>query len=220
MRRTALVLFLSAALIAPAVAQDAFYSDALSDEVTGMDFLQPGEYQWLDDSVTSGPVIVVVSLSEQRATVFRNGRRIAISTISSGKPGMDTPTGVFPILQKKKVHHSNLYDNAPMPFMQRLTWSGVALHAGHIPGHPASHGCVRLPKEFARRLFSVTAHGETVVVSDDGSISSLKRAGLADHLALLVGNDAATPEEQMSTLASSQGGFFDTTSGGALSSQH
>ena len=131
--------------------------------------LEPGDYLWNPEASPAGPLVVVVSLPEQRAHVYRNGVRIAVSTISSGKPGHETPTGVFPILQKREEHYSNLYNNAPMPFMQRLTWDGIALHAGRIPGQPASHGCVRLPLDFARKLFSITEHGSTVVVADAAS---------------------------------------------------
>lgn len=144
-------LALSFAICVPAYAQE----------------LAPGEFHWTSDALTSGPTVVVVSLPEQRLHVYRNGTRIGVSTISSGKPGYDTPTGVFEILEKRRDHRSNLYDNAPMPFMQRLTWDGVALHAGRIPGRPASHGCIRLPEEFAQRLFELTERGTLVVVADD-----------------------------------------------------
>src|SRR5690606_8804076 len=87
--------------------------------------------------------------------------------ISSGQPGHRTPTGVFSILQKARYHESNIYSGAPMPFMQRLTWSGIALHAGQLPGYPASHGCIRLPYQFAQRLFGLTRIGARVVVSHD-----------------------------------------------------
>ena len=107
----------------------------------------------------SGPVLVYVDLNRQRATVYRNGVRIGVSTISSGKDGYETPTGVFTILEKNEDHHSRTYDDAPMPFQQRLTWMGVAMHAGNLPGFPASHGCVRLPMEFAKQLFEVTPMG-------------------------------------------------------------
>lgn len=110
--------------------------------------------------------MLVVSLDEQRAYVYRNGIAIGLSTISSGKPGHETPTGVFTILQKDKDHRSNLYNSAPMPYMQRLTWDGIALHGGSLPGHPASHGCVRLPQAFAQKLFGETRRGDTVVVAD------------------------------------------------------
>ena len=133
--------------------------------------LQPGEYRWTPEASPAGPVVIVVSLPEQRAHVYRNGIRIGVSTISSGKEGHETPTGVFPILQKREVHHSNLYNGAPMPFMQRLTWDGIALHAGRIPGYPASHGCIRLPKAFAKILFTQTEHGGTVVIADESSHS-------------------------------------------------
>ncbi len=129
--------------------------------------LQPGAFAWHPEAAPSGPLLMVVSIPEQRAYLYRNGVRIAVSTVSTGKPGNETPAGVFTVLQKRKVHYSSLYDDAPMPFMQRLTWGGVALHAGRLPGYPASHGCIRLPLEFARRLFDVTDLGMTVVVSDD-----------------------------------------------------
>ena len=127
--------------------------------------LKPGQFEWSPAIAPAGPVTVVVSLPEQRAYVYRNGVRIGVSTISSGRPGFETPSGVYTILQKHREHYSNLYDNAPMPFMQRLTWGGVALHAGALPGYPASHGCVRLPRAFAEKLFEVTSAGTVVVVA-------------------------------------------------------
>jgi hypothetical protein len=133
------------------------------------DQLTNGEFNWNPDRSESGPIILIVSLPDQRVYVYRNGVRIAASTCSTGKLGHQTPTGVFKILQKDKNHHSSTYNNAPMPYMNRLTWSGVALHAGNLPGYPASHGCVRLPKEFAERLFGVTKLGMTVVIADDKS---------------------------------------------------
>jgi hypothetical protein len=102
---------------------------------------------------------------------------IGVSTVSTGRPGHETPTGVFTILQKRKEHYSNLYNNAPMPFMQRLTWDGIALHAGNLPGHPASHGCIRLPLGFAERLFGVTALGMTVIVTDSRELPRLAIEG-------------------------------------------
>ncbi|MCW5581994.1 MAG: L,D-transpeptidase [Luteimonas sp.] len=128
--------------------------------------LEPGQFLWHPEIAPQGPIVLVVSLDEQRAYVYRNGMAIGVSTISSGKPGKETPTGVFTILQKNKDHRSNLYNNAPMPYMQRLTWDGIALHGGTLPGYPASHGCVRLPLEFAKKLFAETRNGDTVVVAD------------------------------------------------------
>jgi hypothetical protein len=129
--------------------------------------LRPGEYLWVPEVSPRGPIVLVVSLPEQLAYVYRNGVIIGASTISSGKKGHGTPTGVFTILQKHEDHYSNLYNAAPMPYMQRLTWSGIAIHAGRLPGYPASHGCVRMPYEFARKLFAETKTGLTVVVSDE-----------------------------------------------------
>ena len=129
--------------------------------------LKPGEYLWVPAVSPRGPVVMVVSLPEQRAYVYRNGVIIGATTVSTGKKGHETPTGVFTILQKNEDHYSNIYNNAPMPYMQRLTWSGVALHAGKLPGYPASHGCVRMPYEFAQKLYAETKTGLTVVVSDE-----------------------------------------------------
>jgi hypothetical protein len=134
---------------------------------TPLEQLQPGEFIWEAQLAPSGPLVIVVSLPEQRAYVYRNGVRIGVSTVSSGKRGHDTPTGVFTILNKDKDHHSKTYGNAPMPYSERLTWDGVALHAGGLPGYPSSHGCVHLPSEFARQLFDITTKGMTVVIADE-----------------------------------------------------
>lgn len=113
------------------------------------------------------PLKLVVSIRRQRVAVYEGLRKIAESPISSGMSGHETPTGVFSIIEKNRVHFSNLYNNAPMPFMQRITWSGVALHAGALPGYPASHGCIRLPFSFARQLFDLTRVGARVIVARD-----------------------------------------------------
>ena len=110
-------------------------------------------------------MLLIVNLKSQRAVLYRNGVPIGATTVSTGKPGHDTPTGVFTILQKQVVHYSSKYDSAPMPYMERLTWYGVALHAGHLPGYPASHGCIRMPKGFAQLLYGITGLGMTVVVA-------------------------------------------------------
>ena len=172
--------------------------------------LKPGEYLWVPEVSPQGPVVMVVSLPEQRAYVYRNGVLIGASTVSTGKKGYETPTGVFTILQKHEDHYSNIYDNAPMPYMQRLTWSGVALHAGKLPGYPASHGCVRMPYEFARQLYGETKTGLTVVVSDEeefpgtvahpGLVAPVDVAGapvgepaLASEIRLAAGGGAGRP---------------------------
>ena len=113
------------------------------------------------------PLLVLVSIRKQRLRVFDNTGQITESRISSGKPGFDTPTGVFSILEKHVIHASNIYEGASMPNMQRITWSGIALHAGIVPGYRASHGCVRLPFSFSKQLFDITKVGNRVVVSQD-----------------------------------------------------
>jgi hypothetical protein len=127
--------------------------------------LDAGQYVWAPDTAPAGPVLMVVNLATQRAILFRNGVPIGASTISSGKAGYETPTGVFTVLEKKREHYSKTYDNAPMPNMQRLTWKGIALHAGNLPGYPASHGCIRLPKQFSSLLFEATKLGMTVIIT-------------------------------------------------------
>ena len=116
-------------------------------------------------AIAKEPLHVVVSLDEQRLWVYEGAKEISRSNVSSGKAGHRTPTGIFSILQKRRHHRSNIYNNAPMPFMQRLTWTGIALHAsGSVPRRPASHGCVRLPHGFARKLFGLTTRGAHVTI--------------------------------------------------------
>jgi hypothetical protein len=119
-------------------------------------------------SLTSGvPVMVVVSLSRQKMTVYDARGRMLEAPVSTGQVGYETPAGLYSVIERKRHHYSNLYENAPMPYMQRITWSGIALHAGALPGHPASHGCIRLPYDFAGRLFELSRRGMRVVVARD-----------------------------------------------------
>lgn len=113
------------------------------------------------------PLQIVVSRDQQSLVVYDGNTVVATSNVSTGKAGHSTPTGIFSILEKRRFHKSNIYSNAPMPFMQRLTWSGIALHASnHVPSYPASHGCVRLPDAFAKQLFKMTDRGLHVLISD------------------------------------------------------
>ena len=112
-----------------------------------------------------GPLQIVVSIGNQKVTLFSNGVRVAQGPVSTGVPGRPTPTGVFSIIEKDRYHHSNLYSNAPMPYMQRITWSGVALHEGVLPGYPASHGCIRMSHDFAQKLWPITNLGVRVIVA-------------------------------------------------------
>ncbi len=138
--------------------------------------MRPGQFILDDDRPRPGfattgiadgtTVTIAVSIALQRLYVYRANELVAVATVSTGKPGKRTPLGDFTILQKARFHRSNIYSNAPMPFMQRLTWTGIAIHAGHLPGFPASHGCIRVPLEFARTLFGMTALGDAVSVAD------------------------------------------------------
>lgn len=167
MRRLVVALLAMAAVLPGAARAVPFWGAAQSSPVdTPPAKLQPGEFVWDADAVPSGPIVVLVSLDEQRAYVYRNGIEVGYTTVSTGRKGHDTPTGIFTILQKDKDHHSDKYNNAAMPYQERLTWDGVALHAGGLPGYPSSHGCVHLPSAFARDLFQISPMGMTVVVAD------------------------------------------------------
>lgn len=163
---------LLAAAPAPAAPPPAKPVPSLQDATVGATVaaMKPGDYLWAPQVAPEGPVVIVVSIAQQRAYAYRNGIPIGISTVSTGKKGYETPTGVFTLLQKNVDHKSNLYNDAPMPYMQRLTWDGIALHAGNLPGYPASHGCVRLPLAFARLLYGVTKLGLTVIVTGDAEV--------------------------------------------------
>jgi hypothetical protein len=214
MNRTLSFLLLLASLLAGAAPFAAHAQSAVPQ--ADVRALKPGEFLWYPQIAPEGPVVLVVSLDEQRAYVYRNGIAIGVSTISSGKAGKDTPTGVFTILQKNKDHRSNLYNNAPMPYMQRLTWDGIALHGGHLPGYPASHGCVRLPQAFAEKLFGITRFGDSVVVANAKAspaslvhpavLAPVTAGGQAAHPELsayeVYWNEAASPEGPVSILVS------------------
>ena len=133
--------------------------------------LSPGQFVWEPKATSTGPLFMVIDLTKQRALLYRDGVLIAASTISTGNKGRETPTGVFTILQKEVFHRSSTYDDAPMPYMQRLTSKGVAMHAGNLPGYPASHGCIRLPKLFAKLLYGVTELGTPVMITDEAEIA-------------------------------------------------
>jgi hypothetical protein len=137
--------------------------------------LGPGQYVWDAKRPVSGPLLLTIDLTAQRLMVYRDGTLMAASAISTGTLGRETPTGVFTILEKKVTHRSTTYDNAPMPYMQRLTSKGIAIHAGDLPGYPASHGCIRLPNEFAKLLYAVTEIGTPVMITNDAEIAEQKR---------------------------------------------
>ncbi|MGE8133741.1 L,D-transpeptidase family protein [Novosphingobium subterraneum] len=156
------------------------------------------------DVLQSG-VLVVVSKASQRMHVFKDGEHWGSSPVSTGKRGHSTPAGVFPILQKRVFHRSNLYSNAPMPYMQRLTWRGIAIHAGYVPGYPASHGCIRLPRSFAKALFELTKADRTTVVVTNAALRSEQGAvALALNSQVPAAVPEAAPRVMMATATSVQ----------------
>jgi len=203
--RVSVLCALALASAGPASAQGAKVSSAV-ELARQADNLKPGQWVWAPQVAPVGPIIVYVDLDRQLATVYRNGLRIGVSTISSGKEGHETPTGVFTILQKDKDHRSSTYNNAPMPYQERLTWDGVALHAGGLPGYPESHGCIHLPYEFSKLLFGVTQmggtvviagrHGEPVTAREAGVLAPFAAGGAAEAHVPLSGGEAYrwTPE--------------------------
>ncbi|MGA8496615.1 MAG: L,D-transpeptidase family protein, partial [Xanthobacteraceae bacterium] len=130
-------------------------------------------------TIPKGPMQIVISINQQKLHLYSDGKEVADTLVATGVPALPTPTGVFSVIGKEKFHRSNIYSGAPMPFMQRITWSGVALHEGENIGHPASHGCIRMPREFAMKLFSVTKVGVRVIIARN----ELKPVAFADaHL--------------------------------------
>src|SRR5262245_58266975 len=145
------------------------------------------------------PLTLVISLTDQKMDIYRGITLVTTTKVSTGTPIYPTKAGIFSILEKQRYHHSNMYSAAPMPWMQRLTWSGTALHGGVVPGYPASHGCIRLPFSFAPKLFDITTGGENVVVAQDRSTPTL-----IDHPLLFQPNlqtliDAAKQADAKST---------------------
>lgn len=166
----------TALLAQPALAASA----ATVVETAAVEALAPNQFVW-NDPGTADPVRVVVNIAEQRAYVYRGEALVAATTVSTGRDGKETPSGVFTILQKSIDHRSNLYNSARMPFMQRLTWDGVAIHAGANPGFPASHGCIRVPLAFAKKLYGITTTGtEVTVIGADGEIDPTPQPAAPD----------------------------------------
>jgi hypothetical protein len=120
-----------------------------------------------EQAVPQGPLHIIVSTAKQRVTVYANGTLVGRAPVSTGMPDHPTPMGIFTVISKSRWHVSNIYSGAPMPYMQRITWSGIALHAGKLPGYPASHGCIRLPEHFATRLWALSKIGARVIVARD-----------------------------------------------------
>ena len=175
--------------------------------------LKPGQYVWAPNVAPAGPMLLIVNLKSQRGLLYRNGVPIGATTVSTGRTGYATPTGVFTILQKRIDHRSSTYDNAPMPYMQRLTWRGVALHAGNLPGYPASHGCIRLPLGFAKLLYGATRLGMTVVIANQEALPRSAPTpdlsddgGQAGAGAELTWNPAASPSGPISIIVSAADG--------------
>ena len=138
------------------------YKDMVAE--LGTRGLKPGQFVWASAIPSEGETRVVLDLKTQMAYVYRGDRVVGATTISSARTGMVTPLGNWKVLEKRKMYRSKKYDNAPMPFMQRIDEYGIAFHGGNNPGYPASHGCVRMPLKFAEKLFGLTKIGSEVII--------------------------------------------------------
>jgi hypothetical protein len=156
MRRRARILALTLGLIGSIGVGTWCVAETVTEgrDVPPFSTLENGDYIWKPEISPVGPVLIIVSTPDQLLYVYRNGVRIGRSTVSTGRIGHRTPVGVFTILQKQVDHYSTIYHGASMPFMERLTWGGIALHGGNLPGFADSHGCIRLPLEFAKKLYT------------------------------------------------------------------
>ena len=154
--------------------------------------LEPGQFEWHPERSPEGPLLIVCSIDDQILYAYRNGVQIARSTVSTGRKGKRTPTGVFTILQRKIDHESSIYKGAKMPYMQRLTWSGIAMHAGKLPGYPASAGCIRLPLKFSEPIYGEMKNGSTVVLTKKSSTPSKS----ASPASILMKSEAPNPTER------------------------
>jgi len=152
-----------------------------------------------------GLLSVIISIDKQRLTLYSDGQPIAYSRVSTGVPGHPTPTGVFSVIQKDRWHHSNIYSNAPMYFMQRITWSGVAMHEGVVPSHPASHGCIRMPGAFARQMWGITKLGVRVIITH-GEVTPVAISN--ERLFTLKREPAEPKAEAQANLPETVGGTF------------
>ena len=128
--------------------------------------LKPNEYTWEPDKSPTGPVGIIVDLTHQTVSVYRDGKLIGRATVSTGVPSHPTGAGTYTILTKNLTYHSEAYHEASMPFMERLTWDGMTIHGGNNPGKPSSHGCIHVPLDFAEKLYAITEKGGTVLISD------------------------------------------------------
>ena len=150
------------------------------------------------EKLPAGPLQIVISLRKQELTLYANGEPVAHSVVSTGVPGHSTPLGVFSVIQKQIYHESNIYSSAPMPYMQRITWSGVAMHQGVVPGHPASHGCIRMPAAFAQRLWRITKVGVRVIIAqDDVSFTDIASTRLFTPKPVEVSDAMMAPAEKV-----------------------
>ena len=138
------------------------YQDMVAE--LGTHGLKPGQYVWASSIPSEGDTRIVLDLKTQLAYVYRGDRLVGATTISTAKQGMTTPLGFWSILEKRPFYRSKKYDNAPMPWMQRIDTYGIALHGGMNPGYPASHGCIRLPMKFAEKLYGLTSIGSKVII--------------------------------------------------------
>ncbi len=164
MKRFAFAVFLACALCLTAAVKTKDINKG--KQVPPGTELKPNDYVWEPDSSPTGPVGIIVDLTHQMIHVYRDGKQIGLATVSTGIKSHPTSAGTYTILTKNLTYHSEAYHEASMPFMERLTWDGMAIHGGNNPGKPSSHGCIHVPLDFAEKLYGLTVTGDTVLISD------------------------------------------------------
>src|SRR5579884_317591 len=183
LRRLSIMLTAATALTIgpPALGQSQPSSSGQSEIEQADDVLGSSSYRLIQPIAAGKPIAVTIDLSRQLADIRQDGVLIAVTRVSTGMAGHETPTGTFTVLQKDAHHHSNRYDDAPMRYMQRLTWDGIAIHAGEIGDTPSSHGCIRMPLAVAKLIFSASQAGTTVTITDGLTVPPMEdRSDLAD----------------------------------------
>jgi hypothetical protein len=185
---------LSSLLLAPPLLAEPFWGSKASQAVDiPADKLKPGQFIWKGDAVPYGPMRATINIPEQKIYVHRNGILIGVSTISTGRGRRMTPAGHFSVLGKARFHRSKKYDNAPMPFTHWLTSGGIGMHAGKLPGYPASHGCIRMPSKFARLVYESSYVGMPVTITREKTalVPTQQTVAIADKITK--DNKTATP---------------------------
>lgn len=192
-----LVCLILSFTVIPASHAVTFWGSKTSQPVdTDAESLKAGQFIWKGDAIPAGPTVAEINIAQQRIYLYRNGVLIGLSTVSTGKRGHRTPTGTFSVLSRIRHHRSRKYNNAPMPYTHHINRTGIAIHAGRLPGYPASHGCIRLPTGFAKRFFKSSALGMPVIISRGNKSTKTTAAEIKSNLLSIEESFRWQPEKE------------------------